>query len=180
MIKNDYGPGSGRFLEHEHSSSSQHPHKWKVKMILFCWFRKPLEHKYSSSPAPAKMENKNDHRGRRSVMTMLTILLLESHYLLSQWFWEHNLTLLWLGINLSISQKKKLFKIIFSGFLNTNTAPHQHPQMANYGLMDQVGWWRNKCDNCKSHSLSKTKEVYRRGYWVRWWGTKSWLSRRWW
>ena len=25
-----------------------------------------------------------------------------------------------------------------SGFLNTNTAPHQHPQMANYGLMDQV------------------------------------------
>ena len=112
MIKNDYGPGSGRFLEHEHSSSSQHPHKWKVKMILFCWFRRPLEHKYSSSPAPAKMENKNDHRGRRSVMTMLTILLLESHYLLSQWFWEHNLTLLWLGINLSISQKK-LFKIIF-------------------------------------------------------------------
>ena len=25
-----------------------------------------------------------------------------------------------------------------AGFLNTNTAPHQHPQMANYGLMDQV------------------------------------------
>ena len=24
------------------------------------------------------------------------------------------------------------------GFLNTNTAPHQHPQMANYGLMDQI------------------------------------------
>ena len=24
------------------------------------------------------------------------------------------------------------------GFLNTNTAPHQQPQMANYGLMDQI------------------------------------------
>ena len=24
------------------------------------------------------------------------------------------------------------------GFLNTNIAPHQNPQMANYGLMDQI------------------------------------------
>ena len=35
--------------------------------------------------------------------------------------------------------KKNCSKLFFLGFLNTNTAPHQHPQMANYGLMDQVG-----------------------------------------
>jgi carboxylesterase type B len=31
-----------------------------------------------------------------------------------------------------------MFFKLLSGFLNTNTAPHQHPRMANYGLMDQI------------------------------------------
>ena len=30
------------------------------------------------------------------------------------------------------------YRLGILGFLNTNTAPHQHPQMANYGLMDQI------------------------------------------
>ena len=52
------------------------------------------------------------------------------------------------------------------GFLNTNTAPHQHPQMANYGLMDQIAalkWIQQNIKNFGGDPESVTMFGYRTG-----------------
>ena len=40
--------------------------------------------------------------------------------------------------NLIITKIQNIFYYPFIGFLNTNVDPDRNPQMANYGLMDQI------------------------------------------
>ena len=58
-------------------------------------------------------------------------------------------------------------KLFFDpGFLNTNTAPHQHPQMANYGLMDQIAglkWIQQNIQHFGGDPESVTMFGYRNG-----------------
>ena len=60
----------------------------------------------------------------------------------------------------------EILKLFISGFLNTNTAPHQHPAMANYGLMDQIAalkWIQQNIQHFGGDAESVTMFGHRNG-----------------
>ena len=64
------------------------------------------------------------------------------------------------------SQRNKIHVKTIEGFLHTNTAPHQHPQLANYGLMDQIAglkWIQQNIQHFGGDPESVTMFGYRNG-----------------